>query len=261
VAERQAGRVAWWQVRALGVGNQTIVRSIDSGYLHQVHPRVYAVGHRARSVEGDLWAAVLYAGPGAMLSHATALCWHGLLDHPPWPLQVSTPRRCYSLHGIKVYGRRAHGRIPHRGLPTTTLEQAVLDFAASAPIERLRYVLANADHHKVLDVAALQVIAGNGRRGSAKLKQALARHEPKLARTRSYLERLFVPLCERAGIPLPDFNVSVEGVLVDAVWWEQKLVVELDGCDNHSSWAQIQNDRSKELKVRAAGYRVNRYGT
>jgi hypothetical protein len=35
--------------------------------------RDWNVGHRAPSVEADLWAAVLYAGPGAMLSHATAL--------------------------------------------------------------------------------------------------------------------------------------------------------------------------------------------
>ena len=53
----------------------------------------------------------------------------------------------------------------------------------------------------------------------------------------------------------------VEGVLVDAVWREAKLVVELDGKDNHSSWWQIQDDRRKELRLRAAGYDVIRYVT
>jgi hypothetical protein len=131
-----------------------------------------------------------------------------------------------------------------------------------APLDGVRYVLANADYGKVLDVAALQVIAGNGRAGSTKLRKALERHEPKLARTRSPLERLFLPLCEKYGVPLPDdVNVRVAGVLVDAVWWEQRLVVELDGRDNHSSWAQIQRDRSNELRLRAAGFDVLRYGT
>ena len=261
LADRQAGRVAWWQLGALGIANQTIARSIDGGYLHQVLPRVYAVGHAAPSVEADLWAAVLYAGPGAMLSHATALWWHGLLDHRPWPLQVTTPRRCRSLNGIRVYGRRAHERRPHRNLPTTTLEQALLDFAASAPIERVRHALANADYRHVLDIPTLQVIAGNGRPGSTTLRKALTRHEPKLAHTRSPLERLFLPVCERAGIPLPEVNVYVAGVLVDAVWRQQRLVVELDGKDNHSSWAQIQEDRSKEMRLRAAAHTVIRYGT
>jgi hypothetical protein len=216
-----------------------------------VLPRVYAVGHAARTVEADLWAAVLYAGPGAMLSHATALWWHGLIDHRPWPLQVTTPRRCRSLRGIRVYGRRTCERVPHKGLPTTTLEQAVLDFAATAPLERVRHVLANADYGKVLDLAALRVIAGKGRAGSVRLRKALERHEPKLAYTRSGLERTFLLLCERAGIPMPDVNVRVAGVLVDAVWRDRKLVVELDDKDNHSSWAQIQDDRSKELRLRA----------
>ena len=131
-----------------------------------------------------------------------------------------------------------------------------------APLDRVRYALANADYLKVLDLAASGRLPGSGAPGSAKLRKALERHEPKLARTRSPLERLFLPLCERYGIPLPDdVNVRIAGVLVDAVSWQQKLVVELDGRDNHSSWAQIQRDRSNELRLRAAGFDVIRYGT
>jgi hypothetical protein len=74
LADRQWGRISAAQFGALGVESVTIVRWVGAGYLHQVHPRVYAVGHRAPSVEADLTAALLYAGPGAMLSHATALC-------------------------------------------------------------------------------------------------------------------------------------------------------------------------------------------
>lgn len=262
LADGQAGRVAWWQLAALGVDAKTIGRLVAGGYLSRVCPRVYAVGHRAPSVEADLWMAVLYAGPGAMLSHATALWWRGLIDKQPRPLQVTTPRRCQSQRGIRVYGRRACERVLHKGLPTTTIEQALLDFAATASIERLRYALANADYHKVLDPTALTAIAGSGRAGSAKLRNALARHDPKLARTRSPLERAFLPLLEKYGVPPPDdVNVLVAGVLVDAVWWRQKLVVELDGEGNHSSWGQIQRDRSNEMRLRAAGFDALRYGT
>ena len=262
LADRQAGRVSTVQFAALGVDRRVVSRWTDSGYLHPVLPRVYAVGHRAPSVEADLTAAVLYAGPGAMLSHATALWWHGLIDQQPSPIQVSTPRRCRSLEDVTVHGRRTCARVWHNGLPTTSIEQALLDFAAVAPLERIRYVLANADYHDVLDVPALQAIAGNRRAGSSKLRDAFERHEPKLARTRSPLERVFLPFCEAHGIPLPDdVNVWIEGILVDAVWWQQRLIVELDGKDNHSSWAQIQRDRSNELRLRAAGFDVNRYGT
>ncbi len=262
LADRQAGRVSVTQLGALGIESWLIARWVDGGYLHQVLPRVYAVGHRAPSVEADVTAAVLYAGPGAMFSHATALWWRGLLDRQPWPIQVSTPRRCRSLDGVTVHGRRDCQRDWHKGLPTTTVEQALLDFAAVAPLERVRYALSVADYRQKLDISALQVIASNGRTGSTKLRTALKRHEPKLAHTRSPLERIFLPFCEARGIPLPDdVNVLIEGVLVDAVWWKQRLVVELDGKDNHSSWAQIQRDRSNELRLRTAGFDVMRYGT
>jgi hypothetical protein len=262
LAGRQSGRVSAAQLVALGVDKRVVSRWKAAGYLHVVHPRVYAVGHRAPSVEATVTAAVLYAGPGAMLSHAAALWWRGLLDRRPWPLEVSTPRRCRSLRGVTVHGRRDCRREWHNGLPMTSIEQALLDFAARAPIERVRYALSVADYRQVLDVAALQAIAGSGRAGSTRLRTALERHDPRLARTRSPLERIFLPFCEARGIPLPDdVNVWIEGVLVDAVWWKQRLVVELDGKDNHSSWAQIQRDRSNELKLRAAGLDVRRYGT
>ena len=261
LADRQWGRVSWAQLKALGIDDKTIVRWAHGGYLHQVHPRVYGVGHCAPSVEADLTAAVLYAGPGAMLSHATALWWLGMVDTHPPRIQVSTARRCQSLRGVNVHGRRGCRRVWHKGLPTTDLEQALLDYASVAPLERVRHALANADYHQLLDLPALRAVAGCGRPGSVKLQRALKRHEPKLAHTRSPLERLFLPLCERVGIPLPDVNVYIGGVRVDAVWRDRKLVVELDGRDNHSSWAQIQTDRRKELRLRAAGYDVVRYGT
>jgi predicted transcriptional regulator of viral defense system len=219
LADRQRGRVSCAQLAALAVDRQTVWRWAEGGYLHLVLPRVYAVGHRAPSIEADATAAVLYAGPGAMLSHATALWWRGLLDRRPWPLEVSTPRRCRSLPGVKVHGRRDCRREWHNGLPMTTIERALLDSAAVAPLERVRYALSAVDYRQWLDLEALQAIAGNGRPGSANLRTALKRHDPKLARTRSPLERIFLPFCEAHGIPGPDdVNVWIEGVVVDAVW-------------------------------------------
>src|SRR5436305_12737750 len=95
-AGRQRGRIAWYQLAALGVDRKTINRWVKQGYLHRVLPHVYAVGHDAPSVEGDLAAAVLYAGPGAMLSHATAVWWWGLIEKQPHTIHVSTPRKCRS---------------------------------------------------------------------------------------------------------------------------------------------------------------------
>jgi hypothetical protein len=56
---------------------------IKRGYLNPKLPGVYAVGHGAPGIEGDLAAALLYAGPGAMLSHGTAAWWFGPIDTRP----------------------------------------------------------------------------------------------------------------------------------------------------------------------------------
>jgi very-short-patch-repair endonuclease len=60
-------------------------------------------------------------------------------------------------------------------------------------------------------------------------------------------------------VPLPRVNVRLHGILVDAYWPEQGVVVELDGKDNHSSPAQIRRDRANELTLRAHGLIVLRY--
>jgi hypothetical protein len=236
-----------------------LARWVRDGYLHRVLPRVYAVGHQAPSVEADLVAALLYAGPGAMLSHTTAAWWWGLIDQQPRTITVSTPRRCKSLKGISVHGRRQLARTWHNGLPATTVAQALLDYAAVCPLRRLRRAIAEADYQRLAAPAELEAVLATGKAGSAKLRQALAIHQPRLAHTRSPLEELFVELCERHELPVPVCNVYVEGFLVDAFWPQQRLVVEVDGAQAHATPARMNRDRERDLALRRAGYTVHRY--
>jgi very-short-patch-repair endonuclease len=53
-------------------------------------------------------------------------------------------------------------------------------------------------------------------------------------------------------------NVIVEGELVDALWRDQKLVVEVDGYGYHRSREQFEADRRRDAKLQVAGYRVIR---
>jgi predicted transcriptional regulator of viral defense system len=100
LAARQSNRVTTAQLQRLGVSRETVRRWTRGGCLHPQLPRVYAVGSPARTVESDLWEAVLYAGPGAMLSHATAAKWLDMVDRWPDLIHVSTPRRRGSPPGI-----------------------------------------------------------------------------------------------------------------------------------------------------------------
>jgi hypothetical protein len=159
LASRQCGRVSWAQLERLGIGKATIAKWVRDGYLQRVLPGVYAVGHRSPAIEGDLAAALLYAGPGAVLSHETALWWLALIDTQPHTIHVSTPRRRRSLVGLHVHDRRsllvceqapagtslraARAQVNvggsctwHRGLPVSPVALALRDYAESAPCDR-----------------------------------------------------------------------------------------------------------------------------
>jgi hypothetical protein len=270
LAARQWGRVSAAQLTRLGISKAGIARWVREAYLHRVLPSVYAVGHSAPTVEGDLSAALLYAGPGAMLSHATALWWLGLIDARPRPIEVSTPRRCRSLRALRVHDRRAlpgpgapghgsPGRIWHRGLPVTTVVLALRDYAATASLDRLRRVIAEAEYRRLLDVEAVRAVLGRGLPGSARLREAVENHQPRLALTRSVLEERFLALCESAGLPLPECNSTIAGLMVDMLWRLPRVIVELDGHAAHGTRAQIERDRGRELRLRAAGFHVLRY--
>jgi hypothetical protein len=259
VAGKQFGRISRVQLTALGVPDATVAHWLTAGYLYRVLPHVYAVGHLARTTESDLMAAVLYAGPGAMLSHATAAWWIGLVASEPYTIDVSTPRRCRSITRIRVHQRRLIERQHRRGLPVTPLAQTMLDYAARAPLSRVRLALARADYQGGLNPQALESELRSGRPGSRQLRRALTSHQPQLARAKSGLEVVFFELCEAEGLPLPELNANIAGWEVDALWRAACLAVELDGPGNHRSPAAIRRDRRKELELRAAGLAVLRY--
>jgi predicted transcriptional regulator of viral defense system len=123
VGAKQAGRISRWQLHHLGVSDDQVRRWVEGAYLVPKLPKVFAIGHDAPSREADLWEAILYAGPSAVLSHATAAHRRGLIDYPPQVIEVSTPRRINSLSGIRVYGRRPLDRCIFGGIPVTSIPQ------------------------------------------------------------------------------------------------------------------------------------------
>lgn len=259
-AAGQCGRITRAQLNRVGITNDVVRRWTENGYLQRVLPKVYAVGHVAPSREANLWGAVLYAGPGAMLCHATNAHWRGLIDYAPRSIQVSTRRDVRSRQGIEVHARRAElVRELHEGIPVTTIPVMMVDLAATAGARVVHRALGQLDFQKLLDVDSLLAECRSGRRGATALREAIESYDPRRKYANGRLEEDFYEMCKRRGLPLPVLGTYVHNIKCDAYWPEQGLVVELDGEDNHSSPAQRRRDRRNDLTLRGHGLTVLRY--
>jgi very-short-patch-repair endonuclease len=259
VASRQGGVVSTGQLRALGLSEPTVRRWRNRGYLHLVHPGVYAVGHPAVELTGRLHAALLYAGDEAALSHQTAAWCHGAIAVEPQTIHVSEPGERRSVEGVRVHHPR---RVVHQlvnNLRVTPIPRTLLDLAWVLEVPDLRRAIAEADHLNKLDPVAIYAQLGRGRRGSSALREAMANHLPELAATFSVLEERFLALIDGAKLRFPEVNARVDGMIVDCLWRGPRLVVELDGHASHDRRAAIETDRRREMRLRQAGLRVIRY--
>src|SRR4051812_29541228 len=255
LAEAQHGVVAIWQLLELGMGRGAIKYQTASGRLHQLYCGVYAVGHTALSLEGRLIAAVFSAGRNAVLSHRSAAMLWGLLRHSSPIVHVTTPDRGRtSKNRVRVH----RVRLLHPddvamvdGIPVTSVARTLFDIARTESPRQLRHALDQAERLRLLDLRALQ------RFDCRPLAAALAEMtEP--ANTNPGIERRFLDLCDAAGLPRPETNVFVEGYNVDAVWRDQKLVVELDSRAHHMTTRAFEEDRERDEVLQLAGYRVIR---
>jgi hypothetical protein len=75
---------------------------------------------------------------------------------------------------------------------------------------------------------------------------------------KSDLEERFQAFLIGAGLPLPRPNVLVEGMEVDCLWPEQRLIVELDSRIHHAVASAFEADRARDRRLEARGWRVIR---
>ena len=90
-----------------------------------------------------------------------------------------------------------------------------------------------------------------GLRGSKRLRGLLDRRS--FVMTDSDLERRFLPIVERVGLPRPLTRLRVNGYLVDFYWPDLGLVVETAGLRYHRTAAAQTRDRLRDQAHTAAG--------
>jgi predicted transcriptional regulator of viral defense system len=256
LAERQHGCVARRQLLALGIGEDAIDHRIAAGRLHRIHHGVYAVGHAKLSVRGRWMAAVLAAGPGAVLSHRSAGALWGLRGGSG--IEITSPQKC-----------RRPGIIAHRatlrpdelttrdGIPVTTVARTLLDLAAVLPRADVESAFHQAEYQHRTDVTSLDALVARypTRRGIATIRRILEDARLTTGITKSQLEKAFLAFLDQHGLPRPHRNYLVLGKERDCVWPEHRLIAELDGWDTHGTRRSFEADRLNDRETILAGWR------
>ena len=260
LALKQHGYVTRQQLLALGVGRRAIQHWVAVGWLIPVYAGVYAVGHLPLSDEARAHAAVLACGEGAILSHGSAAAHWGYVRDWPTRFEVIAThdrrRQGIRAHRSKTLTRRDITR--ERGVPVTSPARTVFDMTPRLRTDRkLRRFVNDARLTRTFHLADL--------------KELLTRHphHPTTKRltpflhakggpTRSEFEDRFTAFAREYGLPAPLVNTRVLGHEVDALFPEQRVIVELDGWDFHSDRATFESDRDKDADLLAAGFRTVR---
>lgn len=196
--------------------------------------------------------AVLACGPGAALSHGCAAVLWGLLRPLEGPIDVTVPtqngrhrrggiriHRCGTLKAplrTDGYEKRLASVVTVRDrIPVTTVARTLGDIRSTLAPYLVRRAIREAEF------------------------LGLGLGEIETDRTRSDLERYFLRLCRRYGLPMPEVNVLIEGMTVDFLWREARLVVETDSYATHGGTVAFENDRERDLRLRRLGYAVHHF--
>ena len=233
------------QALSHGVTRKIVNGRAEAGSWQRLQRGTYATFSGLPPREARLWAAVLRAGPGAVLSHETAAEIHGFAAKPSSEIHVTVPigrdpARWGDIPGVVIHRSRnvASQPLPLWQLPRTPIAETVLDLVAAS---------------ETFDDAYAWLSRATGRQLATveMIRDALA--ERKRMRWRSWLaealddaaegvmfplERRYVRDVERAhGLPSARRQARrdlASGVrYLDNYYERYRLCVELDGKSSH----------------------------
>jgi very-short-patch-repair endonuclease len=203
-------------------------------------------------------AAILACGEGAVLSHSSAAALWRIGWEEREVIEISLP----SLSRRRRPGIRIHRRpsldlerdlTTEYGIPVTTPVQTLIDMALRLDRHGVERMINEADKYNVIHPPQLRrALEGRaGEAGAARLRFVLDRRTFRL--TKEELERRFLPLARKAGLPVPLTGQWVNEFEVDFYWPDLGLVVETDGLRYHRTPAEQTRDRLRDQTHTAAG--------
>lgn len=267
IAAEQHGIIARPQLLALGLSGSQARRFVANRQWRTVLPGVYTTQIGLVSDQAMGWAALLYAGEGAALSHATALWLDGVLDGPPDRVQLTVPerRRVAPQDGLRIHRSvdlpaAVH---PSRSPTRTRIEHSVLDHLEGADSATVIDVLTRSTQRRLTTAARLRDTLARRRRHSNRtlIAEVLGEVEDGV---QSPLERRYLRDVERAhDLPAATRNchevVDRRSRYRDVRYRNWSVVVELDGRAAHPAEGAFR-DLRRDNELVLSGDAVLRFG-
>jgi very-short-patch-repair endonuclease len=177
-------------------------------------------------------------------------------------VEVTTRRGRKPHEGIQIHFANlpADEVTVHHGIPTTTVPRTLLDLSAVVQRHELRSAVRQAEQLRLTDRLGLGAMIERYPRkpGIPILKAVFEEAQRGLNIVRSEFEERFQSFLLNAGLSNPLTNVRIEGMEVDCAWQKERLIVELDGRAVHDTQHAFEEDRARDRKLGAAGWRVVR---
>lgn len=274
LAERHHGLVTVDQARSLGLTRSAMLHRVQSGRWDPVGGGVYRLVGSERTWLQRLHALVLASGPVAAASHRSAAA---LLAIPGFDrsglVEVVTPRP--RRHRHPEYKAHRWRTLPDdhltvvEGIPTTRVGRTLIDLAGVLHPARTERAVDNCLAARTVTVGTLRAafigLAKPGRKGIALMRRLLDERGDGYVPPASELEACFVALLRSHHLPQPARQVDLgdgDGWVgrVDFVYADARLIIELDGKRHHSSTLDVEADEARDRRLRAAGWRVERFG-
>jgi hypothetical protein len=257
----QLGIVAVVQARRQGWTRHAVNAQVAAGRWTRLHRGVLATFTGVLTYEQKLWAGLLYAGRGAVVSHESALWLHDRDRKTPAAVHVTVGRRRDAARaaGLRVYRSdlTPDEMMDQASPPRVTVERAVLDCAAVArSIDAAIAIVAEAIQRRLTTAERLR---------RALEKRPCLRHRALLleildmcgAGAHSLLEVRHEQIRRSHGLPEPLRQVRHEGAVVDVDY--DGLIVELDGRTGHFNVSGWWKDMMRDDLHTAAGRAVLRW--
>jgi hypothetical protein len=257
------------QALEAGLTHEMVDARIRSGTWRQVSRGIYTAAAGDVDRTGLMWAAVLSAGRGAMLSHETAAENLRIGGRPSREIHLIVPqeRRVETGPGIHIHrSRRAFEiALADCSLPCSSAEETTLDLvdASGTFDEMCGWVTRALTRNRT---TAVKLRAAMRRRGRLRWRAVLGDMiDATITGDESVLEHRYQRDVERAhGLPEPILQVPFKtpgGIpgRRDRVYTGCRVVVELDGQLYHPAEA-VWDDKDRDNAAIEAGHEPLRYG-